>query len=387
MIYINQSKIDSKYAIVTLLSFIIIPIIYASTIINMSGYGDSIGSNNITLKFCMLMMMIFYIINIKYGIKKIVLIYSLISFLFLSMSISSYNYIYAIQILALISSIYVFSFIGRSIYCIKLISYLYPLMTIYILNDFNSDGITGGWNTNVIGMIGFIGIIFIGYNLYTKYNVLKIVNILMFFYMISLLEITDNRSAYLGIAIAVVLNIIFYINKKKERKLKWIYIFIYCIPIIIVSIIIILYRSPISNDLNTISLEYTDKPFFSGREEVWNNIINGMKGFWLLGHGEIIIGNAHNIFMNFLYSYGIIGYTLYAIYFISTLNSITKYIDDYIIRYSIVTYLSIYIQQSFECILLDGVKMILLPYVFLMIAIGRWKYINDKYKGGNIQDE
>ena len=56
-------------------------------------------------------------------------------------------------------------------------------------------------------------------------------------------------------------------------------VLIYCIPIIIVVLIIGLYRSPVAEQLNKITIEYTEKPLFSGREYVWNYMINEMKGF------------------------------------------------------------------------------------------------------------
>lgn len=380
MININKSKICSKHAIITMISTIIIPIIYISTIINMSGFGESIGSNDITIKLCMVIVMFFYIINIKNGIKKSFLILSLISFVFISTSIINREYYYPIKILILISSIYTFSFIGRTEYSVKLVSYLYPFMTIYILYDFNMDGITGGWNTNVIGMIGFIGVICVGYNFFDKSKILKIINLVILINIITLLEVTDNRSAYLGIAVALLLNIIIYKFRYKEKKLKLVSLLIYCIPVLIVILMIALYRSPIAEDLNRISIEYTEKPLFSGREYVWNYMISSMQGSWLLGYGKPIIGNAHNIFMHLLYAYGIIGYILYSLFFIITINNTYKYIEDYIVRYSIVAHLAVYIQQSFECILMDGVKVILVSYIFLIIAIGRCRYLEEKSK-------
>ena len=164
-------------------------------------------------------------------------------------------------------------------------------------------------------------------------------------------------------------------------------VLIYCIPIIIVVLIIGLYRSPVAEQLNKITIEYTEKPLFSGREYVWDYMINEMKGFWLLGHGTAVIGNAHNIFVNFLFSYGVIGYFLYSLFFIGVINDTYKYVDDYIVRYSIVAHFAIYIQQSFECILMDGVKVILISYIFLMIAIGRCKYLRDSLKNMEVYNE
>lgn len=387
MININNNKTHINNLIIMILSIMVSLLIYVSTIVNMSGFGDSINSNYRTFQFCLMMILFFYICNFKYGIQKSFLRIVLMGFVFICTSIISDDLFYAIKVLSIIASIYTFSFIGKIPFSIKFISYLYPLITIYILYDFNNDGLTGGWNPNVIGMIGFVGAICAGYNLFEKSKLIKILNVIIVFNIITLLEITDNRSAYIGIVIAVFLNFIINKIKYKEKKLKIISVFIYCIPIIIVILIIGIYRSPIAEQLNEISIEYTEKPLFSGREIVWNYMINKMKGFWLLGHGTAVIGNAHNIFINFLFSYGIIGYLLYSLFFIGAINDTYKYVDDYIVRYSIVAHFAIYIQQSFECILMDGVKVILISYVFLMIAIGRCKYLKGRFKNMEAYNE
>lgn len=379
MIYLKQRKIYSKQFIINFLSTFIIPFIFISTIINMSGFGHAIGSNNITLVICMISLIIFCMINYKSGIKEEFLIFILMFFVFFMSSLIDGNKFYSVKIIVLISSIYVFSFIGKSKYAIKLVTYLYPIMTIYILNDFNMEGITKDWNTNVIGMIGFLGAISIGYNFFiNEKKIFKLISVLLFINIAMLLQVTGARSAYLGILVTLFLNLILARFKDNPKKLKRINIIVYIIPVIMVIIIISLFNSDFSNQLNQIVFEYTEKPLFSGRESVWNWMFKNMNGFWLLGYGKEISGNAHNIFMNFLYSFGIIGYILYTLFFIKVINSMQVYIEDSIVRYSIAAYLSIYIQQSFECILMDGILVILVPYIFLMIGIGRCIYIKNE---------
>ena len=164
MININKNKTHINKLIIMILSMVVSLFIYVSTIINMSGFGQSIGSNYKTFQFCLIMIIFFYIANIKYGIQKSFLRFSLMAFVFISISIIGGDYFYAIKVLSIIASIYTLSFIGKIPFNIKFISYLYPLITTYILYDFKNDGITGGWNTNVIGMIGFLGVICAGYN-------------------------------------------------------------------------------------------------------------------------------------------------------------------------------------------------------------------------------
>ena len=343
------------------------------TILNLSGFGQQIKSNLISYLFILFFIVTFAIKEkISINVSYIWFHFTLLSFL-ISTFVNDGNYLFTLQVILTLGFIPSMQFLGRDKKIIKLISYIYTIATALVLIDFKSDGITGGWNTNVIGMIGLIGILYIGYIFILSSKINKIVNIVVLLSFLSLIAYTDARSPFVGMLFLLILYKKIYVKGISYTKYKLLNMLIFIIPVIVIIFIILLSHTNLFTQLNELSSVYTDKTFISGRDIIWSKIVNNMNAKWILGFGDRYQGNTHNIFLYIVYSYGIVGYVLYSLFFIQILNSMYKYMVDPIIRYGIVCFLTIYIQQSFEVLLFDVNTLVFGHYLFLSIIIGRIK--------------
>lgn len=373
---LNLRKFEIINMLISVFNIGLMGALYLLTILNLSGIGLTYRTNNKTI---LLFLCILIISNIrifkKIKLSIVISYYLLIACFTMSLFLNIDSDIeYMINNILVMSSVYLFSFIGYNKLTIKLGSYLYSFITIYLLYDFNIGGITKGWNQNVIGMIGFLGVIYLGFIIIMtnkKRKVIRVFDLVLLFLLISLIVSTNNRSSLIG---AILIFILYNLVLKKKISIdgyKFINFFVYFFPLIIVVIITYIYKSGLGANLDSISLEFTDKTFMNGREVIWNNAIESIRNNMLFGHGVMYPGNAHNLFIHIVYPFGLFGYIVYSLFYIFITYYMYNYLNDKIVRYSVCAFFTIYIQQSFEVLLFDIRTIVVINYLVLAIGIGR----------------
>lgn len=291
---------------------------------------------------------------------------------FIISSIQNISVIYGMLLGIMISAVFSFTYIGKKHTALRLVGYVYALITLYILYDFTHGGVTKDWNTNSMGLLASYGVyfMFITRTINNKKRVFFDWTII--FILIISIAVTNSRTTLLGVAIYILFR--FFILKSLFYK-KWFYRFYYIIvfmlPIGIVNLYLMLWRSTLAVELDRISLRYTEKLFFSGREEIWNYLYSNLSGHWVLGYGKQFAGNSHSLYMDVLYSVGILGLIFYLLFLVSVYEYLYEYCKDEIVKGCVLAFSSIYLMQTFETFMFNVNKLNILPYMILAVALGR----------------
>lgn len=200
------------------------------------------------------------------------------------------------------------------IFCLNIIRFVViACILVWPLSGFRTNYYNGIFTRgNSLGgaLFCYMGIYLAIPRKYTKLD--KIIIVLMFF----LIYIANSRSALLSLVVFLCLRFIFIKNNKFNKK----YIFLVLIiaftffPYLYVS----LYNSELRDTLDMISWKYFRKRFFSGRQVLWDPLIEGINQKLMLGYGldmqpEKLMGisvSSHNWYLQMLLQIGVIGYAI-----------------------------------------------------------------------------
>lgn len=138
----------------------------------------------------------------------------------------------------------------------------------------------------------------------------------MAIFMLNIIDIiwTDSRITILSTILIILGYIAFTIlklknNKKKLKKVLEIILICVLLIRIFVPAIYIYLDNNFRYELNEITYKYTKKNFFSGRQELWKQILDSTDGKTLFGTGDVNYEKqrfpAHNEFLNLYYCWGL----------------------------------------------------------------------------------
>ena len=244
---------------------------------------------------------------------------------------------------------------------------IYSVFGVGILLILKYTTILHGWNPNSMAIICFQSYMIFFATLKTNNSIVRFIFYLLTIIYISLLSMSDSRSAMICIVFAVLICLkTDYLVKVLNKKGLLIVFLI--IPLVIALSVIILSNFEVVDILDQWSIDTFSKGIFNGRDIIW---LDGFKQFAqkpLLGHGYINSGYWHNSAVACLYSYGLVGYIIYITLFYKILNSGADYLEDEIVRKSILAFLILNFQQSFENTLFVA-GGIYLPYVLLGVFV------------------
>lgn len=110
-------------------------------------------------------------------------------------------------------------------------------------------------------------------------------------------------------------------GSKDHKHSTLIFIILFLVVYLITAQYPLLYRTPLGTKINEVSLKYTGKAFFSGRQSIWRKIFKLMEGHELLGYGTGVlysqlsndVRSAHNQYLQLYLQDGIIGLVLLGI--------------------------------------------------------------------------
>ena len=283
---------------------------------------------------------------------------------------SSLNYLWAYLLIFLIGKVSVEE------KTMRLTSLCFGFLGGFVLVVYNYGNILAGWNSNTIGMLGFNSfLVFLIPYFKTDKTRDKIFLTAVATGYSFLIYPTDSRSCILFATVGILfaLSIIPEVMLTGERNI----IFWLLVPLSISIIVVLVSPTAIAYQLNLWSLEYFQKPFFNGRDHIWQYGFQSLSQHMITGTGNLNGGYWHNSAITCLTAFGVIGFCLWIHSLKAILIQGMNYKQDSIVIGSMVAFLLIYIQQSVELGLL-ALNPNLMPYMMLGILIGRIKYLNEK---------
>ena len=363
--------------------YIIASVLFAVfSIVNVSGYGQAIESNKL-LVYVLLLVSAFILMFVQKKKEKILSYNDICFMIIIALFYEASSYFQGfggsgIGFLSFFICVYLFSMLEQSDFNIFLCSVIYLGFGLGILIIMCFTDILSGWNPNSISIITLQAFL-IFFATFKRENIYQVIlyvfAILIFSY---LLWQMNCRSAMLCVLASALTDVLTYHKAKWLKNKPLLFVFI-ILPFIIAMITVFLSTSSLFEVLNEWTMSTFGKSIFNGRDNIWG------RGFELLmespfyGHGEIYSGYWHNSAIACLFSYGIIGYLLYAFAFAKLIFSGIGYMYDSIIRRSTVAFLILNFQQSFEntIFVIGGIY---LPYVLLGILIGRVNFLRKEQK-------
>lgn len=252
----------------------------------------------------------------------------------------------------------------------KIIAICFALLGLFILILYNYSSLLSGWNPNSIAMISAFSYLFFIIGFYHLNELRgKIITILIAIVYLFLIYPTDSRSSLLIVVISTLLalNILSY---KIFIKTKFRIVFWLIIPLVVALITINIAKTDFAISLNDWSLKTFNKVTFSDRDIIWKKGFDLILQRPLFGDGNISDANWHNCILSCLVAYGIPGCLLWVCSFYNILLKGKEYISDSIVVGCMLSFVLIFVQQSFEVGIISNTPTIL-PYMILGIMLGR----------------
>lgn len=358
-----------------ILSFCLVVGAFFVYFISYSGAGAEYGGLiNLCIAIALPLIALLSRKNIYYSpqMKRVFIAFTIMAALMFISYTKSFYYDTYVRLLLLFSIPITASYLGYNEKGLKYISYANTAIGVAIVVDFAAGGITGGWNTNMVGSLAMYGISWLIFTGYEKQRWRLFTEIAIFTFSFVRLEVTQCRSAMIGLAFLIAFH--YFIPVKilvKKTVYRVIYLFVLLFPLIISHILLWLYKSEFALNADKWISERTDKTLFSGREEIWYSLLNEKVNDHFFGEGGSYWYNNHSVYMFMRCSVGIVGFIAYIVFLAMIFEFLFKHIDDYTVKCSFVSFSAIYLTGAFEEILINPSILCLVFYMTLAVGVGR----------------
>lgn len=250
--------------------------------------------------------------------------------------------------------------------------------------------LTESTNTNTIGAFAYF-IIFLPllYTINFTQKNSKLKGFLLFALMITLVLLSSTRS----ILLAIIFFIITYFLWKALIKYKILFYTWFLFSIFIVTFITIIYPKLYLfknvSKYNDLIYEYTGKNLFSGREQIWAQLLDLIKLKPLFGYGASAYAadyinyqtTAHNAYISVAFQVGIVGITLLLIFLFLIWKLLWNFRNNLSTRLVGSFFISMLIYQVFERSLIQGNYAIgILQWIILGVGLNYASQVNKKEK-------
>ncbi len=348
---------------------------YVIYVLSSSGFGISLGFPTLNFLLALALPIIMYFsrddIYLSKDLKKVCFVLLLFSgSIFISYT-KVLNYSYLLRWVLMISPCITASYIGYRIKTIKYVAFSYVIMSVLLVIDHVSGGITAGWNGNSLAGLTVCGVVWLAFISDPKQRAMLLFEIAVFALAFVQMISTDCRNAILVLTVFAIL--LYLVPKplfKKKVFFRSLYIFSLSLPCLAVSVMNFLYNAPFAQDLNAWVFEKTGKLLFSGREEIWTTLYEYVHDP-LFGNGYGYSVNTHSLYARVYTHLGFAGFLLFCLFFVYIFEYLHKYIDDYIVKGSFVSFISLYIFGTFENIMVQTSLMCTPAYLILAVGAGR----------------
>lgn len=265
---------------------------------------------------------------------------------------------------------------------LKIVGIGYATFGLIVLYIYNFGSALSGWNPNLIAMIGLHSFLIFMIPFYHLSEMRgKIIIAIVAAVNIWLISATDSRSSMVFIAIGTLFALSILPHRVITKSNKTI-IFWLLVPLFVAIITVLISKGSYMEALDEWSKGQFKKPFFNGRDKLWETGFNMLLDHPLFGNGNLSLANWHNSIVACFTAYGVPGLVLWIGSFYRLLckglNSIgDESKKDSIVIGCIVSVIILYVQQSVELGFISPSPNIL-PYLIIGIMFGRTKYLTAK---------
>ena len=165
-------------------------------------------------------------------------------------------------------------------------------------------------------------------------------------YLVYLIYETDSRTCLIAVAVIG----IYTFTSPKWRIPNWLFPVVLLIPLAFLFVYSSLYQTGRYMDLMILG-----KPFYSGRESYFVQMLGDLKGYWLIGDvGQHPFSNMHNGPLTILSGCGVLGYLIYLLYIHGTLRQYYRGEVSRIQTVALMVIFAAFIHSGSEAALLTG---------------------------------
>ncbi len=359
--------------------------IFGVYLLTFSGIGVRLGLPTLNYVLAIVAPLILYFSRQHvYFSKKLLPVYAVLVLFSCSIFISFttvLDYSWMIKMLAMVTPPLTFSYIGYDTKCIRYTSYAYIAMSMFFVIDFAVGGITAGWNANAVAvyaLMGVVWLVFLGAERGKRNIILEIIVLAV---AMTQMIVTNCRSALASLAVfALFMYLVPKALMKKKLFFRLVYLTVLIFPMAVVLIYIWLSESSFAPQLDEWFLENTDKLFFSGREDIWDNVFETTREH-IFGNGSpYYYTNTHSTFILIFLQIGYSGFLLFSLYFACIFEFLHKFFDDHIVRGSFVAFIVVYMSNAFEHIVASPQVLCVPAYLTLAVGVGRACFLEKKQK-------
>lgn len=263
---------------------------------------------------------------------------------------------------------------------IKIFAYVVGFVTVLFFYDWMQSGFTLIGFKSIYGNENYLAVLlfamFFFHILAIKYS--RGMERAIFFLLLAmnalLIVMTSARSVLIGIVVIFIAWKILQVSKKVFAKL------IYLVIIgnfLFVGVYVGLKGTGLGDLLNGFSVTVFNKNLFSGRPEIWQGVIQAIMEKPFFGHGlgvrarDVAETNltAHNMYLQILLEFGIVGFIAFLIVLISIWTVLLKNVDHFVAKLSACFMLGILVYNYFELTLFQNNYSIAL-FQWLIMTIG-----------------
>jgi O-antigen ligase len=214
-------------------------------------------------------------------------------------------------------------------------------------------------NPNTLGALMSLYLFFILIKFKTSNK--KILNIVLMIMSFLLLYYSMNRSSMLLVIIALSIILLWPIIIKN----KFIFNSSFFLIIILITSFVYFYSTTdtiILKYLNDISIKFIGKNIYSGRQQIWSQLISLIRRKLFFGYGPAtqpgnLLNNnlsAHNLYLQIFIQSGVIGVSLFVLFLYDIWKNFWKNRTELLTKYSASFFIAILIQQIFSVFLIQN---------------------------------
>lgn len=235
------------------------------------------------------------------------------------------------------------------------------------------------YNKNTIGYLYYILLIyfFIAYDAGKKYKLYnKIIKLMVVVFNIIAIYNSDSRATLLGVSVFLIINIAHKVIIEKELIYKVLTLVLILGTIVFPYVYVDMWKNGVNVDI-----EYSDKKFYSGRQVIWNQMIEGFKTNKLYGIGSnfkvngLEVLNVHNSLFAVYMIYGIINFIPFFILLLSFIWKMQKNCNNKINQIAIAGIIGMITISYYETNLIWANMF---GYFMILTCIANHDFVNEK---------
>lgn len=234
------------------------------------------------------------------------------------------------------------------------------------------------YNPNTIGYLYYVLLIYFFIAFSGKKDNLcnKAIKLIIIVFNIIAIYNSDSRASLLGASVFIIINIMHKVIVEKTLIYKVVTLILIVGTILFPYIYVDMWKNGVDVDM-----EYSDKKFYSGRQVIWNQMIEGFRNNKLYGIGSnfkvdgLEVLNVHNSLFAIYMIYGIINFIPFFILFLSFIWKMQKNCNNKINQIAIAGIIGMITISYYETNLIWANMF---GYFMILTCIANHDFVNEK---------